>query len=108
MTTAPDTPASRAAERVARVSYGRLVAILAAEDRDIAAAEDALAEAFATALRVWPLQGVPANPEGWLVTAARNTRRNAVRAARIRLSAEPEVLRRIQEAEPSTPPRARR
>lgn len=99
MTAGADSGAARAAERVARESYGRLVAILAAQDRDIAAAEDALAEAFASALRVWPEQGVPANPEGWLVTAARNTRGNAARAARIRLLAEPEVLRRIEEAE---------
>lgn len=93
-----DNSASRAAERVARDSYGRLVAILAAQDRDIAAAEDALSDAFAAALRVWPSQGVPANPEGWLVTAARNTRRNMARGAAVRQRAEPEILRRIEEA----------
>ena len=94
----------RAAERVARDSYGRLVAILAAQDRDIAAAEDALSDAFAAALRVWPLRGVPANPEGWLVTAARNTRRNVARGAAVRQRAEPELLRRLAEAEDRLPP----
>lgn len=103
MTAGAESSAARAAERVARESYGRLVAILATQDRDIAAAEDALAEAFASALRVWPEQGVPANPEGWLVTAARNSRRNAARAARIRLLAEPEILRWIEEAEAAAP-----
>ncbi len=49
----------RTAERVARESYGRLVAFLAARTRDIAGAEDALAEAFAAALRIWPADGVP-------------------------------------------------
>ncbi len=44
----------RAAERVARDSYGRLVAFLAARTRDVAGAEDALGEAFAAALRLWP------------------------------------------------------
>lgn len=90
--------AARAAERVARESYGKLIAILAMHDRDIAAAEDAVSDALAAALRTWPVQGVPDNPEGWLVTAARNIRRNAARGAAIRRRAEPEVLRRIDEA----------
>jgi RNA polymerase sigma-70 factor, ECF subfamily len=60
------------AEHVARVSYGRLVALLAASVRDIALAEDALSDAFERALRNWPATGVPENPEGWLVTVARN------------------------------------
>jgi RNA polymerase sigma-70 factor (ECF subfamily) len=76
-----------------------LVAILAAQDRDIAAAEDALADALAAALQRWSVQGVPANPEGWLVTAARNLRRNVVRGAVVRARAEPEILRRLDEAQ---------
>ena len=63
--------AARAAESAARRSYGKLVALLAARTRDIAGAEDALAEAFATALADWPRGGVPANPEAWLLTVAR-------------------------------------
>lgn len=63
--------AQRTAETVARASYGRLVALLAIRSRDIAAAEDALAEAFRTALELWPVQGVPDRPEAWLLTAAR-------------------------------------
>jgi RNA polymerase sigma-70 factor (ECF subfamily) len=89
--------AIRAAERTARENYGKLVAILAARDRDIAAAEDALSDALVAALRVWPVQGVPANPEDWLVTAARNQRRNAAGATAVRRRAEPEILRRIEE-----------
>ncbi|MEL7211564.1 MAG: DUF6596 domain-containing protein [Pseudomonadota bacterium] len=65
------TADARAAE-VARASYGKLIAILASRTRDIAAAEDALADAFAKALTTWPDQGIPANPEAWLVTTARN------------------------------------
>lgn len=65
--------AQRAAEQAARSSYGRLLALLAARSRDIAAAEDALADAFAAALAVWPRQGVPDNPDAWLFTAARRT-----------------------------------
>ncbi|MEM8576575.1 MAG: DUF6596 domain-containing protein [Pseudomonadota bacterium] len=64
--------AARAAEAAARASYGRLVAILAARSRDITAAEDALAEAFAKALTTWPQTGVPDKPDAWLLTTARN------------------------------------
>lgn len=66
------TDARETAERVARAAYGRLVALLAARSRDVIAAEDALADAFARALERWPVEGVPANPEGWLLTVARN------------------------------------
>jgi RNA polymerase sigma-70 factor, ECF subfamily len=59
------------AEAVARRSYGKLVALLAARTRDVAGAEDALADAFASALVDWPANGVPRNPEAWILTAAR-------------------------------------
>jgi predicted RNA polymerase sigma factor len=59
------------ADAVARHSYGKLVAFLAARTRDVAAAEDALSEAFAAALEDWPVNGCPANPEAWLLTVAR-------------------------------------
>jgi len=68
---AGDEQARAAAEAVARRSYGKLVAFLAARTRDVAAAEDALSEAFAAALADWPVSGCPANPEGWLLTVAR-------------------------------------
>src|ERR1700760_1417708 len=59
------------AEAVARRSYGKLVAFIAARSHDLAAAEDALSEAFASALKSWPQNGCPANPEAWLLTVAR-------------------------------------
>ena len=71
--------ARQAAERVARESYGRLVADRAARTRDVAGAEDALAEAFATALRAWPDAGVPDNPDAWLLTVARRRQTDALR-----------------------------
>lgn len=67
------------AERSARTSYGKLLAILTARTKDIAAAEDALADAFHAALRTWPEQGVPANPDAWLLTVARRQFLNHVR-----------------------------
>ena len=71
--------ARRAAEAAARRSYGKLVAFLAARTRDVAGAEDALAEAFAAALAAWPERGVPDNPEAWLLTVARRKMIDAVR-----------------------------
>ena len=71
--------AREAAEGAARRSYGKLVAFLAARTRDVAGAEDALAEAFAAALASWPDRGVPDNPEAWLLTVARRKMVDAVR-----------------------------
>ena len=79
--------AAAAAEAAARRSYGRLLAWLAWQWRDVAAAEDALAEAFATALARWPRDGVPAPPDAWLLTAAR--RQLLVAARRQRLADDP-------------------
>ena len=82
-----DRQAGAVAEQVARASYGRLVALLAASTRDIALAEDALADAFERALRTWPASGVPDNPEGWLFTVARNRIRDLVTSASVRTAA---------------------
>jgi RNA polymerase sigma-70 factor (ECF subfamily) len=51
----------------------------------VAAAEDALSEAFASALADWPLNGCPSNPESWLMTVAR---RKMIDVARRRCSVE--------------------
>ncbi|MEW6631754.1 MAG: DUF6596 domain-containing protein [Pseudomonadota bacterium] len=77
--------ARAAAEAAARQSYGKLVAWLAARMRDVAGAEDALAEAFAAALERWPKSGVPEKPEAWLLAVAR---RRDVDAVRRRLTGE--------------------
>lgn len=78
MTVRDDTPPgpqtgdpAAIAARVARDSRARLLAILAAQTRDLAASEDALAEAFALALSTWPARGIPDRPEAWLLTVAR-------------------------------------
>jgi RNA polymerase sigma-70 factor (ECF subfamily) len=74
------TAAGEAAERAARTSYGRLVALLAARSGDLALAEDALSAAFEQALVTWPADGVPRNPDGWLLTVARNRQRDVWRS----------------------------
>ncbi len=75
------------AERTARTSYGRLVALLAASTGDLALAEDALSTAFERALTSWPDTGVPDNPEGWLLTVARNRQRDVWKSAAHRTGA---------------------
>jgi RNA polymerase sigma-70 factor, ECF subfamily len=75
----PSTPAHAAAEAAARRSYGKLIAFLAARTRDVAGAEDALAQAFAAALTSWPDSGIPDNPEAWLLTVARRKMIDEVR-----------------------------
>jgi predicted RNA polymerase sigma factor len=72
------------ADAIARRSYGKLVAFLAASTGDVAAAEDALADAFAAALAEWPGSGCPLSPEAWLVTVARRKIIDEVRRRRTR------------------------
>jgi RNA polymerase sigma-70 factor (ECF subfamily) len=74
--------ARQLAESVARASYGKLVAILSARSRNVAAAEDALADAFAAALADWPAKGAPDNPEAWLMTTARRKMTDQARRRR--------------------------
>jgi RNA polymerase sigma-70 factor (ECF subfamily) len=83
--------ARRTVERIARASYGRLVALLAARTRDVASAEDLLAEAFAAALEQWPTQGVPTNPDGWLVTVAKRRHFDLLRRGQVRKNGEPHL-----------------
>ncbi len=102
-----DASAARVAARAARESYGKLVAFLAAPGRDVPGAEDALSEAFASALENWPTRGVPDNPEGWLVVAAR---RRMLDFARRRRGAEAasDALAMIGEELETRPRRERR
>ena len=88
-----------AVESVARNSYGRLVAYLAARSGDVAGAEDALSDAFAAALTRWPLDGVPLKPEAWLLHAARNRQIDAVRHRQVQQRAEPLLQQLAGQAE---------
>ena len=90
--------AARAADQAARQSYGRLIAYLSARSRNIAAAEDALAEAFRAALEHWPVTGVPQAPEAWLLTAARRALGKSTRHTKVAQAAEPDLVNQIEEA----------
>ncbi|MET7609223.1 sigma-70 family RNA polymerase sigma factor [Streptomyces avermitilis] len=74
-------------EEVFRAEYGRAVAVLVRFLGDIDLAEEAVQDAFTTALRKWPESGVPPSPAGWIITTARNRaidrlRRESTREAR--------------------------
>lgn len=88
-----------AVERVARDSRARLLAFLAARSHDVAAAEDALSEAFRSALESWPRDGVPDSPEAWLLTAARRRLIDSARHAQVQAQAAPELLNAVEDAQ---------
>jgi RNA polymerase sigma-70 factor (ECF subfamily) len=74
-------------EAVFRAEYGRAVAVLVRFLGDIDLTEEAVQDAFATAVRTWPESGVPPSPAGWIITTARNRaidrlRRESSREAR--------------------------
>ena len=94
---APD--ARRAAELAARASYGRLVAYLARRSRDVAAAEDALGDAFVAALATWPRAGVADKPEAWLLAVARRRLLDAGRHVTVAARALPTLHAVVDEAE---------
>ncbi|MER5549786.1 RNA polymerase sigma factor [Streptomyces sp. CG4] len=59
-------------ETVFRAEYGRAVSVLVRFLGDIDLAEEAVQDAFTTAVRTWPETGVPPSPAGWIITTARN------------------------------------
>jgi len=93
------TEAEEAAAAAARNSYGRLLAFLASRWRDVAAAQDALGDAFLAALRTWPRTGVPARPEAWLLAAARRRLMDGARHATVEAAAAPALRTLVEQAE---------
>jgi predicted RNA polymerase sigma factor len=95
--------AAAAAELAARASYGRLLACLAARWRDLAGAEDALGDALLAALETWPRAGVPANPEAWLLTAARRRLVDGARHASVTTAAQADLTLMLDERADGAP-----
>jgi RNA polymerase sigma-70 factor (ECF subfamily) len=77
------TDALGAVERAFREGSGQAVAALIRATRDFDLAEEAVQDAFETALRTWPARGVPDNPEAWIVTTARNRAIDKLRRDRV-------------------------
>jgi RNA polymerase sigma-70 factor, ECF subfamily len=65
-------PALADIERVFRAEYGRAVAVLVRNFGDVDIAEEAVQDAFTTAVQRWPTTGLPPSPSGWIITTARN------------------------------------
>jgi predicted RNA polymerase sigma factor len=92
----------RAIERVARESYGRLVAYLSSHTRDVGSAEDAVSDALVAALETWPRDGVPQSPEAWLLTAARRSFIDLVRHRQVAEASEPTLALLSEESKDMT------
>jgi predicted RNA polymerase sigma factor len=74
-----------------RDQWGRLTALLVAQFRRLDLAEDGLGDAFESATRTWPRDGVPANPPAWLLTAARRRILDRLRAEAVAARAMPRL-----------------
>jgi RNA polymerase sigma-70 factor (ECF subfamily) len=86
-------------EDVFREEWGRTLAILARALGDVQLAEDAVQDAFATALERWPREGVPSNPGAWLLTTARNRALDRIRREQ-NLRRKTELLAALEPDEP--------
>jgi RNA polymerase sigma-70 factor, ECF subfamily len=80
-------------ERVFRAESGRAVASLIRLLSDIDLAEEAVQDAFVTALRRWPETGLPPSPAGWIITTARNRAIDRIRRESTRDDRQAEAVR---------------
>ncbi|MDD1476596.1 RNA polymerase sigma factor [Arthrobacter sp. H16F315] len=105
----PESAGTPAAEEdIARVfqrEYGRAVAVLNRVLGDLDAAEDAVQDAFTTAVRHWPAAGIPPSPAGWIITTARNRAVDRMRreAGRGKKQREAALLQASRSPAPPTP-----
>ena len=83
-------------EQVFREEWSRAVAILTRVLGDLELAEDAVQDAFATALERWPQEGTPRKPGAWIVTTARNRAIDRIRRDRV-FQRKAELLARLHE-----------
>jgi RNA polymerase sigma-70 factor (ECF subfamily) len=82
MSASEDPAARRAIEEAFREHRTQVLAALVRQLRDFELAEDALQDSFASALRRWPVDGVPRSPGAWLFTVARNRALDRLRSPR--------------------------
>lgn len=94
------SPTPQEIAAVFRAEYGRTVAVLVRGLGDIGTAEDSVAEAFTTALRRWPVDGMPPSPAGWIITTARNRAIDELRRESLRAHKHAEAQRTYYPDEP--------
>ncbi|HLG71677.1 MAG TPA: sigma-70 family RNA polymerase sigma factor, partial [Chloroflexota bacterium] len=104
MTHAPGAPAGQAIERVFREEHGRIIASLIRALGDFDLAEEALQEAFVTALDRWPAEGVPANAGAWLTTTARRKALDVLRRRKTLGDKQAELAQGLQLEDQGGPP----
>ncbi|HUG65119.1 MAG TPA: RNA polymerase sigma factor [Gaiellaceae bacterium] len=86
----------RAVEEAFREEWSSAVAVLTRVVGDLELAEDAVQDAFATALERWPRDGVPRTPGAWIVTTARNRAIDRIRRDKV-FQQKAELIGRLQE-----------
>lgn len=86
--------------QVFRREYGRAVAVLVRQLGDISLAEEAVQDAFATALERWPASGVPPSPAGWIIVTARNRAIDRLRREASRDERQRAALALMEDAPP--------
>jgi RNA polymerase sigma-70 factor (ECF subfamily) len=87
-------------EHITRRESGQVLAALISQLGDFTLAEDALQDALVAALEHWPAQGIPANPGGWLMTAARRKALDHLRRQRLWDAKQPQLHAALQLALP--------
>lgn len=87
----------RVIESVFRIERARLIGGLLRVVRDLALAEELAQDALVIALAEWPKTGVPANPGGWLMTAARRRAIDGLRRSRMRARKQAEIARDMED-----------
>lgn len=92
MTGAAGDEVATALARAHREEWARVVATLARRYGDLDLAEEAAAEAFATAVERWSADGVPPAPGGWLTTTAHRKAIDRLRRERVRDDKHREAL----------------
>jgi RNA polymerase sigma-70 factor (ECF subfamily) len=88
---------------VYRREYGRAVAVLTRLLGDIDLAEEAVQDAFTTAVRRWPVEGMPPSPAGWIITTARNRAIDRLRRESSRLAKHEEAALLFAGSPPDEP-----
>jgi RNA polymerase sigma-70 factor, ECF subfamily len=88
-------------EDIFRREYGRAVAVLARHFGDIDIAEEAVQDAFATAVQRWPETGLPPSPAGWIITTARNRAVDRLRREASREDRQAEAALLYRSGEPA-------
>src|SRR5262245_17289318 len=89
----------KAIEAAFRNAYDRVFAMLVRRFGDFATAEDALQDAFASALEAWARDGIPDNPPAWISIAARNAATSQMRHASVVRDKHDEIARALRDGD---------